>query len=42
MNEKEMNIDETEKKRGKIEKLLEKREKYADDGEIDKEIEVLR
>ena len=42
MNEKEMNIDETEKKRGKIEKLLEKREKYADDGEIEKEIEVLR
>ena len=41
MNEKEIKIDKEEKKK-KIEKLLEKRRKYANNGEISKEIEVLR
>ncbi|WP_369716214.1 tetratricopeptide repeat protein [Leptotrichia alba] len=42
MNEKEMNIDETESKKERIGELLEKREEYANNGEIEKEIEVLR
>jgi len=38
---KEMKIDKKEQEK-KIEKLMEKRRKYANNGEIDKEIEVLR
>ena len=38
MNEKQIKMDKEEK----IEKLLEKRRKYANNGEIEKEIEVLR
>ena len=37
-----MNIDETESKKERIGELLEKREEYANNGEIEKEIEVLR
>ena len=42
MSEKEIKVDKIESKKQRIEELIEKREEYVNNGETDKEIEVLR
>ena len=42
MSEKEIKIDKIESKKQRIGELIAKREEYVNNGETDKEIEVLR